>query len=443
MSSLAKRRPPHHRDHSPPPTKKHHHSNPSPQKEVLKLSYGHPASAVKFFKWAGHHLNDNHSPYAWNLVVDLLGKNLLFDAMWDAIKSMKKEGLLSLATFASVFSSYVSADRVEEAYMTFDVMDQYGCPRDVVALNSLLSAICRDGKTTRADEFLRIVKDKIRPDADTYAILLEGWESEGNVDRGRQTFEVMVVEIGWDPSNVPAYDSFLCTLLKGPNGIHEAMKFFNTMRERRCTPGVKFFKFALEECARRDDARGAALVWEAMTVRNTFRPDSHMYNLMISLHCNLENPDIARRFLDEMVCDGTFPDTRCYNAILVSFIKARKVREAASIFSEMVKNEFVPFLANCAAAVKFFLGSGEPYVAIKVWKYMADHYHSGLEDTANLLVLELRDMNMLPEAVKYAEDIIERRIKLHSSTLSKLKQSLTKARKGPVYDDLLRKWKAH
>ncbi|MED6153625.1 hypothetical protein PIB30_103952, partial [Stylosanthes scabra] len=82
------------------------------------------------------------------------------------------------------------------------------------------------------------------------------------------------------------------------------------------------------------------------------------------------------------------------------------------------------------------------------------HYHSlsfnsdrrsplkdDLKDTANLLILGLRDLNRVPEAVKYAEFMIERGIKLTSSTLSKLKQSLVKERKEFVYVELLRKWK--
>ncbi|KAA8547736.1 hypothetical protein F0562_004165 [Nyssa sinensis] len=206
--------------------------------EVLKLSYGFPGPAVKFFRWSGFQLNDKHSPYAWNLVVDLLGKNCLFDAMWDAIKSMKKEGLLSLATFASVFSSYVIADRVQEAIMT-------------------------DGKAAKAKEFLSIVKDMIRPDADTYAILLEGWENEGDVPSARDTFSEMVIEIGWDPGNVPAYDSFLTTLLKGSDGMREVMKFFDMMKDRRCYPGTRFFKAALEYCVKKGDTRSAGLLWDA------------------------------------------------------------------------------------------------------------------------------------------------------------------------------------
>lgn len=409
--------------------------------EVLKLSYGYPAAAVKFFRWAGYQLNDKHSPYAWNLVVDLLGKNSLYDAMWDAIKSMKKEGILSLATFASVFGSYVIGDRVKEAFMTFEVMDQYGVPRDIVALNSLLSAICRDGRTERADEFFRIAKDKIRPDSDTYAILLEGWENEGNVDSARHTFGEMVAEIGWDPGNVAAYDSFLCTLVKGPKGFHEALKFLNTMKERRCSPGIKFFGFALEECVRKTDARGAALLWEAMTVRSDFKPNAHMYNMMIALHCELTNFDIARRYLDEMVCHGVFPDSQSYNTLLQCLLKSRKLFEASPIFTEMVKNECPPSQANCISAVRLYMDSGDPYMAIKVWKFMVENYVSDLEETGNFLVSGLRDCNKVQEAVKYAEDMIDHRIKLSSSTLAKLKQSLTKAAKAPVYDELLKKWK--
>ncbi|XP_074287444.1 pentatricopeptide repeat-containing protein At5g15010, mitochondrial-like [Silene latifolia] len=410
---------------------------------VMRLSYGYPGSAVKFFRWAGFQLNDRHSPYAWNLVVDLLGKNLLFDAMWDAVKSMKDEGLLSLATFASVFSSYVIADRVDEALMTFEVMDKYGVRRDIVALNSLLSAICREGRTVKADEFLRTVKDRIRPDCDSYAILLEGWENEGNVANSRLTFGEMVDEIGWDPRNRPAYDSFLCTLMKAPSGFHDALKFLNTMKDRGCSPGIKFFGFALEECERKSDARGAALLWEAMTVRSDFQPDVDMYNMMISLHCHLGNFEIARRHLDEMVYDGVFPDSKSYNTLFQYLLKMRKLDEASSIFTEMVKNECPPSQANCIAAVRLYLDSGEPQMAIKVWKFMVENYKSDLEDTGNFLVSELRECNRLQEAVKYAEDMIDRKIKLSSSSLAKLKQSLVKAGKGPVYDELLKKWKLH
>jgi pentatricopeptide repeat protein len=73
---------------------------PQDIEKVLKLSYRFPAQAFKFFRLASNCINHNHTPYAWNLVIDILGKNRLFKAMWTVVKSMSQIGLLSQSTFA-------------------------------------------------------------------------------------------------------------------------------------------------------------------------------------------------------------------------------------------------------------------------------------------------------------------------------------------------------
>ncbi|EYU44576.1 hypothetical protein ABFS82_08G066200 [Erythranthe guttata] len=411
--------------------------------EVLKLSYGHPGSAVKFFRWSGFQLNNKHTPYAWNLVVDLLGKNSLFDAMWDAIKSMRKEFLLSLSTFRFVFANYAAANRVQEAILSYEVLEQYNVPKDVAALNSLLSAICNSGKMETAKDYLVIAKERTRINAETYSILLEGFENEGDVSRARQTFSEMVADIGWDTRNIPAYDSFLCTLLKGQDGLREMIKYFDTMRDRNCYPGMKFFKFAIEECSRKNDSKSAKLIWEELVGRNICQPDVVIHKSLISLYCNAKDFDSAQKLLDEMVYNGAFPDSETYGLLFHFLIKQNRVREATPLFKEMVKNEFVPMQQDCSSAVKAFLAAKDPHMAIKVWRFMVENYKADLDETANLLVVGLRDANRLPEAVKCAEDIIERGIKLTSATLSKLKQSLCKVGKAFGYEELLRKWKNH
>lgn len=411
--------------------------------EVLKLSYESPGSAVKFFRWASFQLNNRHSSYAWDLIVDLLGKNCLFDAMWDALKSMKKELLLSLATFKSVFFNYVIADRVQDGITSFEVMDQYGVPRDVAALNSLLYAMCRHGKTQMAEDYFRTVKEKIRGNAETYAILLEGWESEGDVIRAGYTFSEMVIDIGWDKGNTRAYDSFLCTLIEGPGGMREVLKHFKAMTERECYPGMKFFKFSIDECERRSDVKSAKVVWDAMTGKNICLPDTVMYKSLISLYCNGKDFDSAEKLLDEMVYYKAFPDSETYGLLFHFLIKHKRLREATPVFKEMVKNEFVPMQEDCCTAVRTYIASGDPHMGIKVWRCIVENYSSDLDETGNLLVVGLRDLNRVPEAVKCAEDMIDRGIKLNPATLSKLKQSLSIVGKSFVYEELLSKWKSH
>ena len=150
---------------------------------MLRLSYAHPCAATAFFHWAGNrHLgHEHHSPYSWNLVVDILGTNRLFARMWDTVDSMHSRRLLSLDTFASVsVFSYLAASPGCSPLKAF--MD------DTPALNSLLSALCR------AD----------RLDDARAAILLEGCEAVADPRAARDVFDEMVRATGVDPDNVPA-----------------------------------------------------------------------------------------------------------------------------------------------------------------------------------------------------------------------------------------------
>ncbi|KAF2295403.1 hypothetical protein GH714_032766 [Hevea brasiliensis] len=132
-------------------------------------------------------------------------------------------------------------------------------------------------------------------------------------------------------------------------------------------------------------------------------PDTELYNLMITLHCYASNTDVAQRFLDEMVYNGAFPDSLTYNLMFQFLIKSRKLKDASVLFNEMMKNEFIPNQANCSAAVRVYINSEDPYMAIKIWKCMIENYKTDLEETGNLLVAGLWDLRMDPEAVKYAE----------------------------------------
>ena len=75
--------------------------------------------------------------------------------MWDAVRTMNKEGggLVTVATFASIFSSYCASGNLKKAVEAFDVMGKYGVEPDAVALNSLLSSMCRgEGHTSAAQD---------------------------------------------------------------------------------------------------------------------------------------------------------------------------------------------------------------------------------------------------------------------------------------------------
>ncbi|PNX66745.1 pentatricopeptide repeat-containing protein mitochondrial-like, partial [Trifolium pratense] len=228
---------------------------------------------------------------------------------------------------------------------------------------------------------------------------MEGLESDGNVVGAKENFYDMIFEIGWDPANFPAYDLFLCTLAKGSDGIHEALKYFDLLRDRGCYPGIRFFGIVLDECVRFNDIRRAEFFWEIMLGKTKLQPTTTMYNSMISMYCYHGDIDAAMNMLDGMVCKGAFPNSPTYNLLFKFFIKGKKLGEASEMFTEMVSNGCVPDQLNCDAAVRVYLDNGDPVMAIKVWKCLVDNYREDLEGTANLLVVGLRDNDRVLDAV--------------------------------------------
>ncbi|XP_058767854.1 pentatricopeptide repeat-containing protein At1g77360, mitochondrial-like [Vicia villosa] len=409
--------------------------------EVLKLSYNYPSSAIKFFRWAGR--LRKHSAHAWNLMVDLLGRNQLFEPMWDAVRTMKQEGVLSLPTFVSVFQSYCMAGRVNEAVMSFDVMDRYDVEKNVVAVNSLLSAICREENQTSAGvEFLEKVKGKVDLDGDSFAILLEGWEKEGNPAKAESTFGEMVIRVGWSQDNVAAYDAFLMTLLRALQ-FDEVVTFLKVLKDNDCFPGLKFFTNALDVLVKRNDAVHAIPLWDVMVVSGLL-PNLIMYNAMIGLLCNNGEIDHAFRLLDEMVLHGAFPDSLTYNMIFECLVKNKKVRQTERFFAEMIKNECLPTGSNCAVAIEMFFDCDDPDAALEIWSYMVETHVGVLEVSANMLLIGLCKLGRLSEVRRFAEEMLDKRIVIYESTMSKLKEAFRKDSRSARdrFDTLYRRWKA-
>ncbi|OEL27859.1 Pentatricopeptide repeat-containing protein [Dichanthelium oligosanthes] len=410
--------------------------------QVLKsrVCYSRPKSAVRFFRWAARSVA--HTAYAWNLLVDILGKAAMFEPMWDAIRSMNQEGgggLVSVATFASVFASYCARGNLKEAAEAFGVMGRYGLKPDAVALNSLLSAICRvEGRAGAAQDVFERNKATVPPDADTFAILLEAWEKEGNADRAKSAFNEMVARFGWDAANVPAYDSCLTTLVRSGQ-FDEALKLLRALRNKGCFPGIKIFANAVDLAIRKGDYAKAITIWHMMVSEAGLVPNFSMYNAMIDLCCNVGSLDYALGMLDEMPLNGVFANSVTYNAILEGLIKHRKAREAESFLTEMSKNEQLPTASNCAAAISLFFKEFNPSAAINVWRCVMEHNITPAEDSARELIAGLIDFGRLSEVKKCADEMIDMRVKFSQSTIENMKRAFAKADRNQSCDHIARR----
>ncbi|KAK8963688.1 hypothetical protein KSP40_PGU000725 [Platanthera guangdongensis] len=133
--------------------------------------------------------------------------------------------------------------------------------------------------------------------------------------------------------------------------------------------------------------------------------------------------DVAYEFMDEMVFHGAFPNSKTYSWILKSLIKSKKLLEIHVLLMGMVKNEFVPSPSICDSAMNLLMDSKDWGTTLKVWKIMIMNDIAG-EEIGNSFIICLCYNKRLPEACKYAEDMIDSGIKLQSSILFKLRSSL-------------------
>jgi pentatricopeptide repeat protein len=286
------------------------------------------------------------------------------------------------------------------------------------------------------------VKERIAPDADTYALLLEGWEIEGNVSKARTTFGEMIVRLGWLPNNTSAYNAFLSTLVNGFQ-VEEALKFLAVMKTKKCLPDLGFFRNTLQILYQRKDTKNAYGLWELMR-QSGIVPDLPTYNTMIGVCCSA-NPiqvDFAYRLLDEMVFTGAFPDFKTYNTIFEALITARKVEEASSIFREMTKNEFCPLYANYVMAIKMYFEADDPEMAVMMWKHMIQKAIFPKSDCAAILIDGFCDLGRVSEALKYSLEAITRGVQIPVETMTKLKNASRQAGKQDAYGQLEKKMKS-
>ncbi|KAJ4778099.1 Pentatricopeptide repeat (PPR) superfamily protein [Rhynchospora pubera] len=387
---------------------------------VLRLSYSSPSAALRFFRWAG--LSVKHTLSCWNLIIDILGKNSFFEVMWDIIGSMKREcGDLSLATFASVFSSYCSCGQFKQAVMSFQLLDRFGITRDVVALNTLIKSFChQDGHTADAVEFLEKNKGTTSPNGETFTILLEGWQKEGNAACAKKTFGEMLFCVGWSTEYVAAYNAFLLTLIHADEA-KEVIPVLKIMKSRNCAPGMDFFTVALEVLVQKRDFANASVLWDIMAMDLGILPDLQMYHCMVVLSCENNNIDFACKLLDQMPFNGVFPNSAIYGAIFDCLVRMKNAREAEKFFAEMRKNEQVPSASSCASAIRMFFKGFNPMAAREVWRCVVEEKVSPADDCAQEVIRGFSDLYRLSDVECYIEEMLSMGIEPPSNIIEKLK----------------------
>ncbi|KAJ3696902.1 hypothetical protein LUZ61_000607 [Rhynchospora tenuis] len=328
-------------------------------------------SALGFFNWANSHPSYKHTTYAYNRMIDLIGKMKKFDAMWNLLYESNSAHSLSLDTVAKAMRRLAGARHWKETILLFDKLETLGFERNVETTNVLLDALCKEGKVNYAREAFLVLKSHIGPNEHTFNILLHGWCKVRNIGEAVRQIEDMK-QYGLKPSvitystiinaychqgnfsevydildfmvsqgcppNVISYTAIMNSLGKSGK-IDEALNIIQRMKETRCAPDTLFYNSLLHLLGKAGRWNEAWSIFEVEMELNGVPHSLSTYNTMVAISCRHGIVESALGILRKMEISNCKPDLWSYRPILRLCLRKRDLNNQVWLLLDEIINK--------------------------------------------------------------------------------------------------------
>ncbi|XP_057987084.1 pentatricopeptide repeat-containing protein At1g77360, mitochondrial isoform X2 [Hevea brasiliensis] len=395
--------------------------SPEIVEDVLKKFENAGMVAYRFFEWAEKQQHYTHSIRAYHTMIESLAKIRQYQIMWDLVNEMRRKRMLNVETFCIIMRKYARAQKLEEAVYTFNVMEKYDVPPNLVAFNGLLSALCKSKNVRKAQEIFDLMKEQFVPDSKTYSILIEGWGKAPNLPKAREIFREMV-DAGCQP-DIVTYGIMVDVLCKAGR-VDEALGIIKEMDSMDFKPTSFIYSILVHTYGIENQIEDAVDTFLRME-KNGIKADVVVYNALIGAFCKVNKFKNVYRVLNEMDCKGVKPNSRTLNIIMNGLIGRQETDEAFRVFRRMSRL-CEPDADTFTMMIKMFCERYELQNALKVWKYMQKKQFVPSMHTFSVLINSLCDMGDVSQACVLLEDMIEKGIRPPGKTFGRLRHLLIK-----------------
>lgn len=390
--------------------------------EVLKKLSNAGVLALSFFRWAEKQNGFKHTTDTYNALIESLGKIKQFRMIWDMISEMKRKGLLTKDTFALISRRYARARMVNEAIDAFEKMEKFGLKLELSDFNRLIDTLSKSRQVEKAQEvFDKMKKTRFQPDIKSYSILLEGWGQEENLLRLNEVYREMNDE-GFRP-DVVTYGIMINAYCKAKK-YDDAIVLFREMEVKNCKPSPHIFCTLINGLGS-EKRLSEALEYFELSKKRGFAPEAPTFNAVVGAYCWSMKMNDAYRMVDEMRKCGVGPNSRTYDIMLHHLIKARRTKEAYSVFQKMSDDRGCdPTVSTYEIVVRMFCNENRVDMAILIWDQMkAKGVLPGMH-MFSTLISSLCDEVRLDDACKYFQEMLDVGIRPPAQMFSKLKRAL-------------------
>ncbi|XP_015894349.1 pentatricopeptide repeat-containing protein At3g04130, mitochondrial [Ziziphus jujuba] len=328
-------------------------------------------SALGVFKWAESRSGFKHTPNAYDVLLDVLGKMKQMDKMMGMLGEMHRDSHpITLNTVAKVMRRFAGAGKWEDAVRMFDEVDAYGLAKNTEAMNLLLDTLCKSNKVEQAREIFLELKQHISPNAHTFNIFIHGWCKVNRVDEAHWTIQEMkghgcrpcvisystIVEFYCRrynfgkvyemldemqaqgcPPNVVTFTTIMCFLTKSEE-FEEALQIAERMKSVGCSPDTLFYNALIHALGRAGQVQEAIQVFEVEMPMCSVPPNTSTYNTMIAMFCHHGQSRKALDLLTKMEISGVCkPDVQTYYPLLKACLRYGQVDSLSKLLDDMIR----------------------------------------------------------------------------------------------------------
>ncbi|PKA57809.1 Pentatricopeptide repeat-containing protein [Apostasia shenzhenica] len=342
-------------------------------------------SALGLFHWVGSRPGYKHTSYAYNRMVDLLGKMKQTTRMWELIEMMRRGGFMTVETVAKVMRRLAGAGKWRDAVSFFDDLEKMGLEKDTGSMNLLLDTLCKEGKVQVAREVFLELKSYIPADAYTFNIFVHGWCNACKIEEAVWTVQEMRGS-GFHPS-VITYSTILKAYCKKSN-FPKAYELLDEMTAEGSPPNVVSYTILINSLARSQNIEELLNVVNRMESYGC-KPDTRFYNTLINILGKAGRLNDASHIFDvEMRMNGVYPDLSTYNIMISLFCYHNREQDAMCILKDMENSTCKPVIQTYFPLLKLCFRTGKLDDQLKsLLSDITMKHHLSLDlDTYTLLV---------------------------------------------------------
>ncbi|XP_047313658.1 putative pentatricopeptide repeat-containing protein At1g02420 [Impatiens glandulifera] len=369
----------------------------------VRFSHCNPLQALEFFNFTGRLRGFIHTSYSLDTMLYILGRSRKFSLIWDVLIEIKGKdrSLISVRTVNIVLARVAKVCSVRQTVESFKKFRKLVVEFDTNCFNALLRALCQEKSMTDARNVYHSLKFDMKPNLQTFNILLSGWKSVEEVE----TFFDEMREMGVNP-DVVSYNCLIDVYCKG-RCLEKAYQVFDKMRDEDITPDVISYTSLIGGLGLMGQPDKARAVLTEMKEYGCY-PDVAAYNAVVRNFCIAKRIGDAYSVMDEMVGKGLKPNAVTYNVLFRSFYWFNDMRSCWSLYMRMKETGCLPNTQSCMFLMKILKKHEKVEMAIEVWNDMVEMGFGSYSLVSDVLFDFLCDMGKLVEAEKCLLQMVEK-----------------------------------